>query len=121
MYDKRYLIHLVLLVTTVCLVLFRKSHGDGLDWSVHHKDYVWEKPRSAWPQRFCAEEQGNTVQLKPYLQREDTTVVDADTHQLDSSTSPVHTKDSESVLVVSRKHNPKHVYGESNLEIAHSK
>ena len=47
MYDKRYLIHLVLLVTTVCLVLFRKSHGDGLDWSVHHKDYVWEKPRSA--------------------------------------------------------------------------
>ena len=63
----------------------------------------------------------STVQLKPYLQREDTTVVDADTHQLDSSTSPVHTKHSESVLVVSRKHNPKHVYGESNLEIAHSK
>ena len=63
----------------------------------------------------------STVQLKPYLQREDSTVVDADTHQLDSSTSPVRTKHSQSVLVVSRKHNPKHVYGESNLEIAHSK
>ena len=41
----------------VFLLLFRKSHGDGMAWSVHHKGPVWEESCGAGTQWFSSDEQ----------------------------------------------------------------
>ena len=87
-------------------------------WSVHHKGPVWEESCGAGTQWFSSDEQSQHCSADTSSREE----VDSGTQQLDSS-SPLHTKYSESVLVVrgNKIQNMYTVYGESNLEIAHSK
>ena len=63
------------LVTSVFL-LFRKSLGDGLAWSVHIKTVCGRNLVELERNGSVLMNKVSTVQLKPYLQREDSTKPD---------------------------------------------
>ena len=57
-------------------LLFRKSLGDGLAWSVHIKTVCGRNLVELERNGSVLMNKVRNVQLKPYLQREDSTILD---------------------------------------------